>query len=353
LKIYIAHKDIPIQNKKSLFMLTRPFLKENNWQIDIEMFDKYNMSQEDFQHELDINQVDLVLIPFPINYYFTNKKEALLEEINIICKKNDILAIGYIGGDFGIQFPEFSNIIYFRQGGFKTQLSKNNKGFIVGLSDHFQLLYQKETIKPTFKKETPIIGFCGHASLSPIKKAKEITKCLIENRKRFIRNPLKKVYEPLFASAYERAKLLQCFEQFNQVKTNFIYREHYRGGAITEVQRSTTTLEYYNNIFESDYVLCVRGSGNFSVRFYETLMMGKIPIFVNTDCLLPFEDKIKWKKHVVWVEWKDRKNIAQIVADYHSNLSDNEFVHLQMNNRKLWKETLSIKGMLDMISNDI
>jgi hypothetical protein len=348
LKVYIAHKDIPIQNKKSLFTLTRPFLRDNNWQLDSNELEESDLLQENFQYEFDSNIADIVLIPFPINYYFNSKEVNLLEEINTLCKAKNIKAYGYIGGDFGIVFPEFSNIVYFRQGGFKSQLSDKNKGFSVGLSDHFQRLFQQETISPSIKKELPVIGFCGHATLSPVKRANEISKCLLENGKRFFKNPLNKVYEPLFASAYERAQLLSYFEKSHKVKTNFIYRENYRGGAITEEQRTATTLEYYNNILESDYVLCVRGAGNFSVRFYETLMMGKIPVFINTDCLLPFEDKINWKSHVVWIEWKDRKNSAQIVADFHANLSENEFVHLQINNRKLWKETLSINNIFNL-----
>lgn len=341
LKIYIAHKDMPIKNKKSLFILTRPFLKDSNWQ---------STSNENFQYEIDINKAAIVLLPFSINHYFESKQNFLLEEINAICVQNKIKAYGYIGGDFGVKFPEFSNIMYFRQGGFKSQLSENNKGFIVGLSDHFQGIYKIENPIPKPRVNLPIVGFCGHATFSPSKRGKEIVKCFLENVKRFIKNPLAKVYEPLFASAYERAKLLKSFENSNQVKTNFIYRKNYRGGAITDAQRTKTTLEYYDNIISSDYVLCVRGAGNFSVRFYETLMMGKIPVFVNTDCLLPFEDKINWKNHVVWVEWKDRENIAQLVADFHANLSDDEFVHLQMSNRKLWKETLSVEGMLEMLA---
>ena len=35
--------------------------------------------------------------------------------------------------------------------------------------------------------------------------------------------------------------------------------------------RNESTLEYYNNIRESDYVLCLRGGGNYSRRLYETL----------------------------------------------------------------------------------
>jgi hypothetical protein len=68
---------------------------------------------------------------------------------------------------------------------------------------------------------------------------------------------------------------------------------------------------------------------------------------------LPFEDIIDWNKHVVFVEWKDRNAIASIVSDFHSKLSNQEFIAIQLNNRKLWKETLSTRSILQILSNDI
>jgi hypothetical protein len=224
-------------------------------------------------------------------------------------------------------------------------LSNKNSGFPVSLSDHFQRIFNQENIIPTQKKEIPIVGFCGHSDSSSIKRLKEITKYILENCRRFFKNPLNSVYEPLFASAYKRAKLLQYLEQSKLIQTNFIYRKSYRGGIQTIENREKTTLEYYNNIKNSDYILCVRGAGNFSVRFYETLMMGKIPVFINTDCLLPFENHINWKNHVVWIDWKDRKNIAEKVSNFHNNISEEDFVCLQLSNRKIWKESLSINAM--------
>ena len=53
--------------------------------------------------------------------------------------------------------------------------------------------------------------------------------------------------------------------------------------------------EFIRNILSSDYTLCFRGSGNYSLRFYETLCLGRIPLFINTDCKLPFEDEINWR----------------------------------------------------------
>ena len=352
MNIFIPYISFPTKDKRVLFILTRPFYSEKGWANNNIVNNKWNLGN-DFCFTDSIEKAQMVLIPFSINTYFVGNKGDELATINQLCSQYNIKAYGFIGGDFGTDFPEFSNITYFRMGGFKKQLSDKNKGFPVSFSDHFQRLFHQETIMPTVKKELPIVGFCGHAATSLTKRLKETVKCILENSKRFIEKPFRNDYEPLFASAYERAKLLHIFEKSAFIKTNFIYRKNYRGGAITEAQRDATSLEYYHNIQQSDYILCVRGGGNFSVRLYETLMLGKIPIFVDTDCLLPFEETINWKNHVVWIAWKDRKKIASIVSDFHHQLSDENFVKMQLNNRKLWKETLSVKGMLEMISNDI
>lgn len=348
MNIYIPNIQFSTQNKRELFIVTRPFWSEKGWTNQAAEKANWNGTEEYFYTE-DINNADVYFVPKPINQY--TPKE--LRNIDSLCKEQKIKAYGYIAGDFGENLGNYDNIVFFRMGGFKAQLGANNKGFPVSLSDHFQNIYQKTEIEPREKKELPVVGFCGHADFGGWKRTKETMKMVKENARRFFKNPFRKDYEPFFASAYQRAKLLAFFEKSNKVKTNFIYRKHYRAGAQTEAERTQTTLEYYENIKNSEYVLCVRGAGNFSVRLYETLLMGRIPIFINTDGLLPFEDNINWKQHVVWVEWKERRRIADIVSDFHQKISPEDFMQRQINNRKLWKETLSVKGMLEMISNDI
>jgi hypothetical protein len=348
LNVYITHTDYSIPNKRELFLFARPFFKEGQWIDNPEEKAKWGLDSN-FTLVNTMAEADFVIIPFSINHYLAEEKINDLEFIQRECIKYNKKAYAHVAWDFGIAFPEFSRITYFRMSGFQSQLSDNNKGFPVALSDHFQRIFKKETITPSSKEDLPIVGFCGHATFSNVKRLKEITKCVIENIRRFFQNPFRKDWETLFASAYERANLLKFFEKSDLIKTNFIYRQNYRAGAQTKSQREQTTLEYYNNIANSDYILCVRGAGNFSVRFYETLMMGKIPIFVNTDCLLPFEDKINWKEHVIWVEWKDRQNITQIVSDFHQNIRNDDFMQIQLDNRDLWKNTLSVKNMLTLL----
>lgn len=347
MKVYIPPIDFHNFNKKSLFILTRPFLGNYAWENESEERLRFSIP-DTVVYTASLENADVYFIPLPIQFY---SKKAL-QEINSSCQHYYLKAYGYIQNDFGPDLGTYENIVFYRMGGFKSQLSENNLGFPVMLSDHFQRIYNTTQIEVRAKQAKPVVGFCGHASFNRIKQFKEILKCVVENLKRFFEKPIRKDFEPLFASAFQRASLLNHFEKSDQISTNFVYRENYRGGAKTDSERGKTTLEYYDNIKNSDYVLCVRGAGNFSVRLYETLMMGRIPIFVNTDCLLPFENEIDWKQHVVWVEWKDRHKIAQFVAHFHQNVSEEDFKTLQSENRKLW-QNLQVAEIYKYIRNEI
>ena len=176
----------------------------------------------------------------------------------------------------------------------------------------------------------PKISFCGHATNSSFVYLHQSFNFVWENFKRFIQDPFKSDYESIFQSAYYRYKILNNLKNNNFIETNFIFRNKYRAGSKNSIMRAKTTLEYYKNMFESNYVLCLRGTGNFSIRLYETLMMGKIPIFIDTDCILPFPKQIKWTDHVVWIDWSNINNIENIILEFHENISDYNFKNLQL-----------------------
>jgi hypothetical protein len=128
------------------------------------------------------------------------------------------------------------------------------------------------------------------------------------------------------------------------VDTNFILRKKYRAGVTEKKDTHQTTLEFYDNLRDSDYVVCVRGAGNFSVRFYETLAMGRIPILIDTECALPLEDKLNWQNHIVRVPYSERHRATEKVSQFHHSLSESDFLALQQANRDLWCERLTLQG---------
>jgi hypothetical protein len=140
---------------------------------------------------------------------------------------------------------------------------------------------------------------------------------------------------------------LQRLKKSNKINANFIIRDQYRAGVTTQKEKHPTTLEFYNNIKASDYVVCMRGAGNFSTRLYETLAMGRIPVFVNTDCLLPLEEIINWKQHVVWVEYNQRHLIADKISEFHNTHNQDSLNGFFEKNRRLWEDYLNLYSFFE------
>ena len=49
-----------------------------------------------------------------------------------------------------------------------------------------------------------------------------------------------------------------------------------------------TLINSMKNLRDNCFNVCMRGAGNFSYRLYETMMMGRIPIIINSDQVFPF-----------------------------------------------------------------
>jgi len=76
--------------------------------------------------------------------------------------------------------------------------------------------------------------------------------------------------------------------------------------------------EYIQLMRNGHYVVALRGCGNYSIRLFETLAADRIPIMVDTNQYLPFEDKINWKELGVWIPLEKFSSISDLVVDYHN-----------------------------------
>ena len=343
MNIYVPEEKAVNLDKHALFVILRPFFINGK----IKNNEKYyNWDLKDINIVADIKISNLLCIPMPINYYFENKLFYLINKYNEYCKKYNINGYGVISGDFCRKYPEFNKIIYFRMGGFRSTLSKNNQGFPASLSDQLVNLFGLQKIVTNKKSVKPKIGFCGHATASKSTYTKQTIKFILENMKRFLSDPFCKDYEKFFQSGFKRYQILKKIEKDDRFLTSFIFRDQYRAGAKNKREREITTRDHYNNIINSDYTICIRGTGNFSIRFYETLMMGRIPILIDTDCILPFTKMINWDKHILIVDWNDLDNFSDIVLDFHKKITDRHFIEMQKNNRKLWLDQLNPSWLL-------
>lgn len=129
-----------------------------------------------------------------------------------------------------------------------------------------------------------------------------------------------------------RKKLTKTFEKSDLVDSKFIIRKKFWGGSPGDIG---LTDAFEKNISDSQYVLCNRGSGNFSMRFYQVLSFGRIPVLVNTDLLLPFEDQIPWRECVI-VENSESACLEKVIETHKSG----ECISMQKRCRKIYEDFL-------------
>jgi hypothetical protein len=87
---------------------------------------------------------------------------------------------------------------------------------------------------------------------------------------------------------------------------------------------------------DSEFVFCPRGTGNFSIRFYETLYYGRIPIIIDTDIVLPFSDLINWDEIIVIGDSKE--DLPSKIVNFWKN---NDIVKVQNKCHAMYKEYFS------------
>jgi hypothetical protein len=316
-------------------------------------FDSYCEYAKENMTLTGIEEADFVVIPIYMSFSYpsneTPKKLALFIDK---CVKFNKKIIVYSGHDVGNVSIKIKNAVVFSGAAYE---SKNSDGLLSfpHLFEDFIERYKEGVLEIRDKSIIPQIGFCGFAPPLNLSfgKAK-----LIALAKLWVNYIGFMKYIPNLSSHSYRARVLIALNRAKGIKTNFIIKGNFGFGPSGlntgehKVDNEIYRLNYIDNIIDNDYTICVRGIGNNSIRFYETLCCGRIPIFVNTDCILPFEDSIDWKNLCVWVEEKDINRIGEIVIDYHNNLSNDEFKMRQVQLRKIWEEYLSPVGFFSKIS---
>ena len=140
-----------------------------------------------------------------------------------------------------------------------------------------------------------------------------------------------------------RRYALHRLESDGRIDTDYIIRDYFWAHGI---DKNTAVSDHYSNIKRNIFTLCSRGAGNHSMRLYEVLSMGRIPIQVDTDCVYPFENVIDWNDHCVMVPEKDIHNISDFVLDFYNSKSEDELLDMQKTNRKIWEKYLSPLGFI-------
>lgn len=175
------------------------------------------------------------------------------------------------------------------------------------------------------KAATPTVSFCGMAAFA--------------TSARWVRYWLKNVLLPpsrRIGVYWRRASMRACSNS-SLVNTLFIVRRSFSGHQQSiELDPARARQEFIDTMRNSDFVLASKGDGNYSNRFLEALSMGRIPVVVDTDIVLPFEGVIDYSRFMVRVPMHDVSKTPQYIRTFYDALSPQEWVARQYEAREVF-----------------
>lgn len=301
--------------------------------------DKFSLVQ-------NAENADWILIPVFITELLSQKGRNLIRNTSEIASKLGKPFGLYSNSDFIVD-PVVGNSYLFTPGAYQS------KPFQIDLPATLQVDPYKKWIGPSWEASPyspqPSVAFCGQATTQPLKVLKDLytfggTK--IKNHLGLtLSNP-----GPVFFPAFQRATLLKIFEKDPRFTTDFILHNQYKAGAVTSAQNAQVEKDFYQNINKSLFTVCLRGMGNYSVRFFQTLAMGRIPILIDTDCQIPFKEFNQLDRLIPIIPFERRNEVAEVVYDYFISKTPDEIFEIQSKCRGIWMEFYQKQGLIEYTS---
>lgn len=261
-------------------------------------FDKWISEAQSIITMTNLDQSDVVIYPQDP----TIDKNGFLEFQAITAPKPLIV---FFNSDSDQSIPVRDGGVLFRTSGLKSKSKPNERGLPAWSADYGQF-------EPRFRNDKPSIGFCGQD------------------------------FRPTL-----RAQILNILEG-SAFEIDFIRKKEFWGGLFAGGEKTNHGLElreeFVQNMTNNDYNVCMRGGGNFSYRLYETMSAGRIPILVDTDCILPLCLYSTESKNLFpIINQNELSTAAERIQSFHS-LHITDFKEIQNRIRRFWVNHLSPIG---------
>lgn len=318
-----------IPNRKYIELLNPNFglKKRKNIFNDRDIFDDF--IEPVVEVVKSVEDADYLLMPH--NYFLIKNEKGYIERFINLSKKYSKKIIIFSIGDSN-ESIDIPDSIVFRMSQYRSAKRQNE---IIMPAYANDLLYPNQ-INLREKQEKPIVGFCGWGKIEGF-----FNNFIFWLKNTFI------LTGPRKQGLYFRKKVVDIVKNSSLVKSNFIVRNSYGANKETiDLDPKQSRNEYIKNIIESDFILAPKGDGNFSVRFYEVLSLGRVPILIDTDCSLPLDKDIDYSEFILKVSYKDIDKLDKIIADFYSKFSNEEWQNMQKNARIIFEKYLRIDSFL-------
>lgn len=283
-------------------------------------FEEY---KDSFLPVANIADAEAVLLP----HYLPDIRvhTAYLEKVRIEAKEAGKKLIVFTNQDDPSPL-DLENAIVLRPSAYASTLAPNEI-LIPGLVEDLGKAYG---VTPLPKGERPSVGFVGKAGFDTLKA-----------RLRYLVRNYVQYKGDRREGTYFRRKAISYLSSDARIDVRAILRRRFGAHAKTiELPPEVARREYIENIQNSLFTLSPRGDGNYSLRFYETLSLGRIPLFIDTDTPLPGSDRIPYDTFMVRVPSSDIQKIADITYEFWNGKSEEELAHMQRTARAVFEQEL-------------
>jgi len=278
------------------------------------------------------NEADYLLIPH--NFFDIAKDAVYVDDcVQMSVRMNKkVLIFDFSDFDWDISVPN-SVVFRYSQYGYKK---KDNEyivpPFAEDLGDHHGVVFRE-------KGPTPLVGFVGWAGHLTLKSR---VVYVLKNLFAGIAS-LWSFHSHLHRQGiYFRRKALRLLGHTKEVMLHATVRNSYSAHTDTiALSPEQARKEYIENIQTSDLCLAPKGDGNFSLRFYEILSLGRIPLLIDTDMCLPMSDSIPYDDFILRVSSRDIQKLPQIVKDFWGRTSKESYIQMQKKARYHFSEFLA------------
>ncbi|SDC83779.1 hypothetical protein SAMN04488104_100757 [Algoriphagus faecimaris] len=338
LKIFVP--PYSYQNKRVFEIFTHTKSKE----IEIA-----SLALGEFSLSLTIEDSDWVIIPVFITELLDKEGRSLIKQSANLAKKHSKPFALFSNSDFIVDV-EVENAYILTPGAYKTK--PNQIALPATLAEDPYLKWIGPTWEATPIQDIPNVGFCGQATSHPLKALKDFftfAGTAVRNKLGLtLSNP-----GPIFLPAFQRKRLLNYFEKDSRIQTDFILRNQYKGGAVSPEEKEKVEKEFYQNINRNLFTVCLRGMGNYSVRFYQTLAMGRIPILVDTDERIAFQEFNQLNTLIPIIPFEKKEDIVEELVTYFKSKSEEELLKIQATCREIWEEYYQKRGLIHYVAKTL
>lgn len=189
---------------------------------------------------------------------------------------------------------------------------------------------------PLAKGERPTVGFVGKAGFATLR---DVVRYGVRNY--FL------LHGPEREGLYFRRRAIAALSRDARISFSYLARRSFSGNTKSiEVAPEEARRAYVESLQHNLFTLAPRGDGNYSLRFYETLSLGRIPLLIDTDMVLPCEEEIDYDSFVLRIPWQETDRIHEHVTAFFERTSNEELRMMQERARRAFEEHLSMPAFL-------